>query len=58
MVCLAKHCRYLLSLKTLIGIILASIGLGMLLVLIIPWWGYILALGLFIGGLCLIFFNK
>ncbi|WP_317368380.1 hypothetical protein [uncultured Tyzzerella sp.] len=55
---MAKHCRYLLSLKTLIGIILASIGLGMLLVLIIPWWGYILALGLFIGGLCLIFFNK
>lgn len=50
--------RYMLSLTTLIGIILTSIGFGMLLVLIIPWWGYIVAFALFIGGLCLIFLNK
>lgn len=55
---MGRPCRHLISLSTLIGIILASIGFGMLLVLIIPWWGYILALCLFIGGLCLIFFNK
>lgn len=55
---MGRPCRYIFSLSTLIGIILTSIGLGMLLVLIIPWWGYILALGLFIGGLCLIFLNK
>ncbi|MBS5793481.1 MAG: hypothetical protein ACLUCH_01270 [Lachnospirales bacterium] len=55
---MGKNCRYVLSLSTLIGIILASVGFGMLLVLIIPWWGYILALAMFIGGLCLIFLTK
>lgn len=43
----------------LLGIILTSIGFGMILVIVIPYWlGYILAFGLFICGLCLIFINK
>lgn len=53
---MAKPCRYVLSLMKLIGIILASMGLGMLLVIVIPWWGF--ALALFIGGICLTIFSK
>ncbi|WP_250277756.1 hypothetical protein [[Clostridium] colinum] len=55
---MGKPCRYVITLSKLLGIILTSIGFGMLLVLIIPWWGYVLAFGLFITGLCLIFINK
>ena len=55
---MGRPCRYFISFTKLLGIILASMGFGMLLVLIIPWWGFILALGVFITGLCLIFSSK
>ncbi len=53
-----KPFRCVISFTKLLGIILASIGFGMLFVLIIPWWDILLALGVFIAGLCLIFLNK
>lgn len=48
-------CRYVLTLNKLLGIILASMGFGMLIISIIPWWGYILAFIVFILGIILIF---
>lgn len=42
----------------LIGIMLSCIGVGMILVLIIPFWDFIIAFSLFLSGLCLIFFTK
>lgn len=51
---MGKPCRFFISLTNLLGIILASIGFGMLLVLIIPWWGYLLAFCMLISGICLI----
>lgn len=55
---MGKHCRFFITLTKLLGIILTSIGFGMLLVLIIPWWGYILAFGMLVSGICLICVNK
>lgn len=47
-----KHCR--LDIKKILGIIFTSMGIGMLLVLLVPWWGYILAFGLVITGIFLL----
>ena len=48
-------CRYVLTFNQLLGIILASVGFGMLIVSLIPWWGYIIAFIILIVGLILIF---
>lgn len=52
---MGRPCRFKFTRNKIIGIILTSMGAGMLLVLIVPWWGYILAFGLFIIGLFLLF---
>ena len=53
-----KHCRCIISLINLLGIILTSMGIGMLLILMIPSWKFVIAISLFILGICLIFTKK
>jgi len=38
------------------GLILMSMGVGMLLVLLLPGWGFILATGMVVGGFYIMFF--
>lgn len=55
---MGKPCRCFISCVKLLGIILTSIGFGMLLILIIPSWKFVIAITLFIIGICLICLNK
>lgn len=48
-----KHICYIQK-KTL-GLIMFSVGFGMLIVMIIPWWGFIAAVILLISGAYLLF---
>lgn len=54
---MGKPCRFFISLTKLLGIILTSIGFGMLLVVIIPCWG-ILAFCMIVVGIWLICIHK
>ena len=38
------------------GLILISVGSGMLMVLLIPGWGFILAAGMVVAGFYILFF--
>ena len=38
----------------ILGLIAASLGIGMLIVIIIPWWGFILAIALVAAGIYLL----
>jgi len=43
--------------KKILGIILASMGMGILLVIFLPWWGFVAATIMVLAGGLLIF-NK
>lgn len=49
-----SNCKYIITLNKLIGIILASMGFGMLIICLIPWWRYIIAFVILILGIILI----
>lgn len=44
--------------KQVLGLILCSTGCGMLVVLIIPWWGFMAAMIMVIVGAVLLFSKK
>ena len=43
--------------KKILGVILASMGMGMLMVIFLPWWGFLVAAIMVVAGGILIF-NK
>ncbi len=43
--------------KKLLGVVLSSMGMGMLIVIFLPWWGFLAAAIMVVAGGLLIF-NK
>ncbi len=57
--CRINRCKRNISIscfqKKTLGLILFSVGSGMLIVIIIPWWGFFAAVILLISGAYLLF---